>query len=418
MFFAANKTIKKSNKYAINKIEKQYPQALKYDTFMTKKYEKSIHDEILQIGDGQQGDFQLSRLDFIEKFNIKTLILQNNKNIILKLRSQTIKELHVQINFVDSFDDEVGDPVYFYRNETQLKLCFDDLDLENLEVLTLVDNRLESNQIAQIERYKKLRVLDLSFNDGVDLTHFYNMTSLTKLGMCRCGLKSIDQIKYLVNLEELYLDDNYKINITPLQYLVKLQVLYLNSCEISQVWPLRTLVNLKSLLLKDNWLDDVMALYFLVNLTNLSLQNCNLVSVFPLRSLVNLEWLNLHENHLSYIDCIDFHAMKNLKYLNIVKNSVKNVTNIVSHPNYGKQFEIHGQGYFSAQRQHPHSFKVQVVESSFLNLKSIQNAHSASKQTIHNFKLKINTVTETMCSEQIAFTSKVVHLFQQMNEGE
>ncbi|CAL5976604.1 Conserved_hypothetical protein [Hexamita inflata] len=415
MSFAAKKTIKKSNKYDINKIEKQYPQALKYDTFMTKKYKKSIHDEILQIGDDQQGDFQLTRLDFIENFNIKRLRLYNNKNIILKLRSKTIKELYVQINFVDSFDDEVGDPVYFYRNECQLKLCFDDLDLENLEVLTLIDNRLVNNQIAYIERYKKLRVLDLSFNSGVDLTHFYNMTSLTKLGMCRCGLKTIDQIKYLVNLEELYLDDNYKININPLQYLVKLQVLYLNCCEISQVWPLRTLVNLQSLLLKDNWLDDVMALYFLVNLTNLSLQNCNLVSVFPLRSLVNLEWLNLHENHLSYIDCIDFHAMKNLKYLNIVKNSVKNVTNIVSHPNYGKQFELHGQGYFSPQRQHPHSFKVQVVENSFLNLKSIQNAHSASKYTIYNFKLKINTITEQMCCEQIAFTSKVVHLFQ-MNE--
>ncbi|CAL6028521.1 Hypothetical_protein [Hexamita inflata] len=102
--------------------------------------------------------------------------------------------------------------------------------------------------------------------------------------------------------------------------------------------------------------------------------------------------------------CISFNALT--QYL----------SNIIVHPNQQK-FKIQEQKPPKTLWKKLYSKKVQTIEHSYLNLKTIQNAHSAStKQTGEQFKEKIKMVIGNLHSEQIHFTSKMVGLLQLMNE--
>ncbi|CAL5996553.1 Conserved_hypothetical protein [Hexamita inflata] len=448
-----------------------------YDAKMTRKYEGKIKDGNLEIGDQfDGGDPEVTSLRFVEKFDIQTLQIYISSDMIVQLRSSTLKELTI-------FNEREYDQDK--KQKQRLNMQVDDLELENLEVMDL-RNSVKNDQLYNLAKFKKLHSLDVSDNN-VDLTHIHMVISLTKLTMVSCGLKNIDLISSLVNLKELdislnanldlnplnkvksltklsmnvcYLKNigqivqltnldvlevsynqlkninqiyllvnlkvlnisqNKQIDITPLKDLVGLVKLVLGCCNTQHLSALKPLINLQTLDLSYNPNIIITELQYLKNLTHLNLEFCYLVSVYVLRPLVNLEELNISDNKILYLDT-HLNEMKNLKELNVQMNIISDFSSLEKHPNYNN-IDEDGWGCLDISYQRDPSEqqlfkanKLRNIERPNIQLKEIQIPHKSLKPTFSNFKQEINAAISNARQSQIQFTANVVRLFQQLNQ--
>ncbi|CAL6056139.1 leucine-rich_repeat domain-containing protein [Hexamita inflata] len=334
-------------------------QEIALDEKIAKKYLNQIRNDQLNIGNLHNGDPELTSLKFIETLNIKKLNLINNINMILKLNSSSITKLFIQIT---------------QYNIAQKEWTVNDLEIENLEDLSLIDCNLVNHQILNISKFRKLKVLDLSAN-YLDLTYVYKLTNLTKLSMCRCGLKYIDQIVSLLYLEELDLSENYGIDISPLKYLVKL--------------------------------------------TFLELCKCNIISVQALRPLVNLEWLNLSYNKIVFLDRYELHGMKKLKYLNLKSNYITNFMIIGKHPcDLLQIINMKNSQQLSTDTQQWIASQIFYVEDSSFVHRNIFNKHKLLKLKSERVKQQLHTLIHHQLITHIMLVQKVVNIFQLLNKQE
>ncbi|CAL6080226.1 Conserved_hypothetical protein [Hexamita inflata] len=335
-------------------------QQMAYDDKIARKYINQIRNDQLNIGNLHNGDPELTSLKFIETLNIKKLNLINNINMILKLNSSSLTKLYIQIT---------------QYNIAQKEWTVNDLEIENLEDLSLIDCNLVNHQILNISKFQKLKVLDLSAN-YVDLTHVYKLNNLTKLSMCRCGLKYIDQIVSLINLEELDLSENSGIDISPLKYLVKL--------------------------------------------TFLELCKCNIVSVQALRPLVNLEWLNLSQNNIVFLDRYELHGMKKLEYLNVNSNFISDFMVIGKHPCdlFQKQGYNRRNQQLSTDTQRCIACQIFYVEDSSFVHRNILTKHKLFKLKLEQVNQQLHKLMNHQLLTHITFFKKIVNIFQLLNKQE
>ncbi|CAL5985052.1 T9SS_type A sorting domain-containing protein [Hexamita inflata] len=401
--------------------QNQNVQNQEYETKMTHKYEGKINNGNLEIGDVYNGDPEITSLSFIEQFNIVTLILNINDNMDVKLSSRTIKSLTLQR------------PYYQY----QLNLNIDDLEFENLEELQLQNNASEKtyqqfNQSSKITKFKKLHTLNISLQtlNSVDLKHICSIRSLVTLYVVQCGLRSIDcigslinlevldislnevlkinQMRLLVNLKELNISNNDRINITPLKYLVGLIKLDLSSCAIKKLNVLKSLVNLQYLNAQYNYSVDISALQYLKKLTFLNLTGCDLISIFYLSPLVNLESLKISNNHLVCLDA-NLNNMNKLTHFEAFENRISDFTSISNHQYFNK-FLLYNKDK-PTKTQLRFAKKVGKLQDSNILLIELQNKQKSSYTTLNNLKWKINQLINLIHANQIQFTSTAVNLF-------
>ncbi|CAL6002520.1 Conserved_hypothetical protein [Hexamita inflata] len=306
-----------------------------YDAKMTRRYEGKIKDGVLEIAE----DPEVTNLQFLEKLDIFALNLCISNGMSVKLRSNTL-----QIISVYTLRDQDAE------QQQRLNWNINDLELENLEVLNLRRNSLENDQLYNLAKFKKLHVLDVSFNK-VDLTHIHNISSLTNLNMQRSGLKNIDLISSLVNLVELDLSENFRedtsSNDTDLSYLYVLNISFntqldfsplcklksltkLNMCQcgLTNIDKITSLVNLDQLDLSQNRDINLSSLYQVRSLTQLYMYQCNLKNIDQITQLINLEVLNISDNSLLTINSID--QLVNLKKLYMSLNNNIDITPLKS----------------------------------------------------------------------------------------
>ncbi|CAL5998109.1 Leucine_Rich Repeat domain protein [Hexamita inflata] len=279
-----------------------------YDKKITNKYKSKIINDILEIGDYGKEALDITNLMFLEKFNILTLKIYITTRMILKMKNTAIRKLTLVKPWTII--------------EQQLNLNIDDLELENLEVLLLGDIQLKNDQLYNLSKFKKLKILDVSRN-YVDLIHIHNVQSLTKLDMQYCCLINIELIYVLVNLQDLNLNSNPKIDIIPvykvkgliklsisecqlkqidqIAQLTNLEVLTISYNQLKNIDPISQLINLKELSIRQNYDIDITPLNSLVGLIKLDILDCKLVSICALRPLVNLQFLVISFNQIVYL---------------------------------------------------------------------------------------------------------------------
>ncbi|CAL6011213.1 receptor-like_protein [Hexamita inflata] len=298
-----------------------------YDVKMILKYAGQIKDGNLQIGNYfGGGDPEVTNLRFLEKFDIQTLKIYISSDMSVQLRSSLLKELSI-FNEREYDQDE--------KQTQRLNMQIDDLELENLEVLDL-HNSVKNDQLYNLAKFKKLHTLDVSFNN-VDLTHIHIAKSLTKLTMVSCGLKNINLISSLVNLEELDISLNEDLDLSPLYkidsltklsvcscglknihqivQLTNLEVLDISSNKLQTIDSIGQLVNLKELDISGNKKLDINPLKNLVGLIKLDMRNCALTQLSALQPLFNLQTLDLSYNPNIIITELKY--LKKLKHLNL-----------------------------------------------------------------------------------------------------
>ncbi|CAL6015540.1 Conserved_hypothetical protein [Hexamita inflata] len=337
--------------------------------------------------------------------------------------------------------------------QQQYNLNIDELELENLEVLLLGDNQLKNDQLYNLSKFKKLKILDVSRNN-VDLTNIHNVKSLTKLDMQYCRLTSIEQIQELVNLQDLNINSNPKIDIIPVYKVKGLTKLSISECNLQQIDQIVQLTNLQVLDISLNKLkniDPITPLNSLVGLIKLDLLCCNLVSICALRPLVNLQYLDLSFN--SIISITELQYLKNLMFLNLRRceiisicalrslvkledldisdnqivyldanlNNMKKLKQLSAQINFISDFDSRSFN-ISNQRQPSlgelsNSNYLRNIEWPNISLVLTQSKRKTIKTTLNQVKQIINAAINRIHSNHHQFSSSAVRLFQQLNEA-
>ncbi|CAL6046435.1 leucine-rich_repeat domain-containing protein [Hexamita inflata] len=290
----------KNSEKASNLVDqKEDPVISEYDKVMLQMYQTK--DRTLAIYNNKD----LKSLDFIRFLQISELRLDNCKNIIPKLESQTIKLL-------DLYDCNIHDVTAF--------------QLENLESLYMTNrSKLELDtlifDIAQFQKLKELILYRLKINIG----QLPQMTGLTTLCLIMCDLSSTEALRALFNLVVLNLSENEHIDITSVQYLTKLTKLLLNSCSLVSLDPLTPLTQLQELYICYNSVVYLQPLAELKYLTKLEAKY---------NKIVDSNVIQQHPNFQSF--CLDkqkqptkklFKAANILKSINSPVTSLKQVCN-------------------------------------------------------------------------------------------
>ncbi|KHD35198.1 hypothetical protein NL50_14025 [Clostridium acetobutylicum] len=138
------------------------------------------------------------------------------------------------------------------------------------------------------------------------------------------GLRSLNGIENLTNLQTLYLANNYIIDIAPLKNLTNLNTLVLDDNSVSDLSPLSSLNNLKSLSLPQNNFSDITPLKNLINLNHLDFSYNNVIDIAPLKNLTNLVTLLASYNNINDISVIT--NVGKLQILGLNSNKINNLT--------------------------------------------------------------------------------------------
>lgn len=109
-------------------------------------------------------------------------------------------------------------------------------------------------------------------------------------------LNSLDDLKYMKNLEYLDIHSTGISDIKPLASLESLRVLYVQRNNIADISPIAKLIRLEVLSLNGNLISDIKPLKGLTALEKLYLKENRISDVTGLRSLVNLKTLILEGN--------------------------------------------------------------------------------------------------------------------------
>ncbi|CAL5974316.1 leucine_Rich Repeat (LRR)-containing protein [Hexamita inflata] len=309
-------------------------QLSEYDQRMIHQFQDKIIDGELAIKDDQE----LTDLSFIQNLNVSKVKLNNCQNIKQNVVSDNIKELCINsCNFVN----------------------VDGLKLNNLEVLSLRESRMESAQkiLVQMQNnpiYSQLKELNLSkslhiqqeiqnhfddqnYEEELQLNDQKSMVNLVKLTLHGNIITNISVLSTFANLEELDLSMNRNINIDPIQYLKKLTKLSLENCGLTNIQDLSSLTNLIELNLAENEGIDISPIHELTQLVKLNLYWCKLQNIIPLKNLSKLACLevscneiedmsqlsslnnlkDLSASFMKFVDITPFNFLENLTFLNI-----------------------------------------------------------------------------------------------------
>ncbi|CAL5983521.1 Conserved_hypothetical protein [Hexamita inflata] len=376
---------------------------MNYDQRMTEQYVNKIKNGELYIdlesqfyGQVNKQVYGLQFLQnlniqtlFLNRFNIKTLLMQNCENIIPKIHSNTITKLilsdvHLKNWNLDNLQLENLEQLFFkkqifYDNGRQQSDEEQIITLKMLYGEDCCDN--PADQLEQsIVKFKKLKELCIDVEVNVNIAMISQMTQLEVLTL-NCRLSNVDALKYLINLQQLCICSNtpnmesipiqyltqlvvlrlkcQKINvdglkmlknlkeldlsgytnldITSLQYLSQLIILDLSSCGLRYVDSLKYLVNLKELYLSHNNNLDITPLQYIPQITKLDLNSCELKSIEVLEALVNLKDLSLYYNQIIYISPLE--QLNQLRILNAEFNTIIDLQTLQNHPNF-QQYQL------------------------------------------------------------------------------
>ncbi|MBO1002470.1 DUF2252 family protein [Pseudogracilibacillus auburnensis] len=179
-----------------------------------------------------------------------------------------------------------------------------------------------------------------------EMTH-ETLAEIKKLEKIRDkGIKSIEGIQYLVNLEKLELRSNEIADLTPLKTLKQLQSIDLRENNISSLAgiadlhklksldvrsnyieslePIRNLTNLESIDIRNNQVTNIEAVQQLTSLKKFSARNNGINDLSPLANLVELQELNLHSNQV--VDLSPISNLTKLKELVLRRNQIVDIT--------------------------------------------------------------------------------------------
>lgn len=218
-------------------------------------------------------------------------------------------------------------------------------DVEDLadEVILVDDSEIAENLI-QIKNIFPDPVLAGVIAETLELTVesyilIENLADIIQLsagteGLTNFGVRSLEGIQHLINVESLFFGNNDISDLTPLSNLVNLKGLSLQENQILDISPLSNLTQLTHLTIWDNQISDITALSELTNLVFLSLGGNQINDISSLTELANLVFLDLGSNRIT--------DLRPLNDLNLQEVNLRDQTIVLSpvHHREGTRIEF------------------------------------------------------------------------------
>lgn len=155
-------------------------------------------------------------------------------------------------------------------------------------------SNLDVRSLAGIERLKALRVLILNENPQLSLEGLGAATTIERLELDGCCLKSIKELTALTKLSVLSLSRNSVTDLAPLSALPMLKELTLSeNPDLTDISELAACAGLTKLNLAYTSVSDISALSALSSLKELNLEGCPIYNPEALHSLTGLTKLNV-----------------------------------------------------------------------------------------------------------------------------
>ncbi|CAL5977858.1 leucine-rich_repeat domain-containing protein [Hexamita inflata] len=262
----------------------------------------------------------------MQNFDISTLILCFCSKVVPKLNSDTIKDLNISHCRVESIKE---------------------MNLKNLEVLTLNNN---FNNYEELANYPKLKELKISSTYIKELSFLNSLNSLTKLTLSSDLIRDISALKQFTNLLHIDLSYNEIKDVSPLEFLTQLTYLNLYCInyrrKVENIQRLKLLVNLEHFNIGNNDCTDVEFVQNFHKLKCLNLDKVDLTRedcnegrhdremddnnmIYRIHAWQNLT--DLIELDLSFIQISDISSLRNLtkiEKLDIKQNIIENISTL------------------------------------------------------------------------------------------
>ncbi len=158
----------------------------------------------------------------------------------------------------------------------------------------------------------------------VRMTAIADPRRIFAVGCYQAGIRYLDGVEELTNLEKLDLHFNEVTDGRPLRKLKHLKELHLGLNACSDLSFLAKMTQLESLTLFDNEIEDVTPLAGLVNLQALHLRFNNIDDLRPLRKLVNLAEVAVSAHVIDDISPLS--TWTRLEVFNLYKNFIEDIS--------------------------------------------------------------------------------------------
>lgn len=196
-------------------------------------------------------------------------------------------------------------------------------DLNGIIGLTLSGSIKSLDDLKMLVNLEHLDARNLNIKD---ISALSNLTNLKWINLNYNQISDISSLNNLKNLECLYLNNNNIVSIKPLSELTKLQILGLRSNKITDITALSKLIGINELNLANNSVSSIKSLSGLKKLNVLYLNNNHITTVDALAKLTSLNTLNLMANKITKIAPLK--GLINLKSLYLKGNQVKDYRSI------------------------------------------------------------------------------------------
>ncbi|CAL6036848.1 DUF2252_family protein [Hexamita inflata] len=363
----------------------------KFEQYLINEMKNQINDNKLTIS--YKNDLQ--SIEFINNFDIDELKIQNCANIIPQLNHNKIKKLEL------------------IQCRTK---CLKDLQLPNLETLTVLENLYEEEAVTieNFGQFQKLEELKLQCYEYLNLKLIceLQLLQLTKLELAACNLTNIELLTQFQQVSSLSLQFNPEIDIRPLSQMIQLTKLILSKCCLKNIDSLKSLVKLQDLDLAYNYNIDIYPVQFLKLLTKLILTNCSLNDLTYLKPLVNLKNLNIASNNIIYLEPLE--KLNQIEKLNVVQNRIQDLQVLHNHHNFAS-YEVSYQSEAN-QKQIRVANQLRDINCQITSLRNIDKIKSNMKNKITMECCKVEKCLQQIYNIYNQFSGYVASLIQQLNQ--
>jgi internalin A len=180
--------------------------------------------------------------------------------------------------------------------------------------------------LQDLKYLPNLEYLDAQQLGIKDITGLGSLKKLRVLYLQRNSISDISVLKKLTKLEIISLNGNQVSSITPLASLTGLKELYLRENKITDMTPVSKLGTLEILEIGMNSIRKIDAVKKLKSLRLLALDNNKITDIQPLKELSGLETLYLQRNSIS--DITSLSALSNLKLLSLNGNKISSLKSL------------------------------------------------------------------------------------------
>lgn len=286
-------------------------------------------------------------------------------------------------------------------------------EFSKLEVINLSNNSNNIN-IDNLADLKNLRELNLNGTPVENYTILKKMTSLRSLSIASHGLKKIEELPILPQLEEIDLSNNalgtskFK-TLSKFRYFSGLKTLILSGNQITNLYILTsydknnendTVVpvnkdnlisifsSLENLNVSSNNITDIRPLIYYNNLKSLDLSNNTVYELSTLEYLTKLEHLNIYNTGTQSFDNLSM--LTRLKELNISSNYIVDISKISNL----KQLEVLKAGYCGIGNPAPLS-ELSLLKELYLNNNEIHDlSFIVNMKSLRILNLANNSITD------------------------